>query len=61
MTIITERTARDTKRKKSGHATRLTLHYLIGDKTVCEVRYRLTADTRFIEIPLPVCRLLVAS
>jgi hypothetical protein len=45
-------------RKKSGHGSRLDLHFLIGGKTVCAAEYRLTADSRFIEIPFPISRLL---
>ena len=45
-------------RKKSGRGSRLTLHYILNGKTVCAADYRLSADARFIEIPLPVSRAL---
>jgi len=51
---------KQTPRKKSGHGSKLDLHFLIGGKTVCAAEYRLTADARFLEIPLPVSRLLNA-
>ena len=33
---------------------KLTHHYNIGNKVVCQTEHRLTANTRFVELPLPV-------
>ena len=37
----------------------LILHYIVDSKTVCEAEHRLTADTRFIELPIPVLHRLM--
>jgi hypothetical protein len=46
--------------KKSGHGSKLDLHFLIGGKTICAASYRIVGNTRYIELPLPVSRLLSA-
>ena len=33
---------------------RLIIHYIADGKVLCEAECRLTANTRFLEIPLPV-------
>ena len=40
--------------------SKLDIHFLIGGKTVCAAEYRLSPGTRFIELPLPIARLLSA-
>jgi hypothetical protein len=50
--------SKQTPRKKPGGGSRLTLHYILNGKTVCQADYRLSADARYLQIPLPVARLL---
>ena len=57
-TILPYRPDFPTTRKKSGHSSRLVLHYIADDKVLCEAVYQLAADTRFIELPIPVLHLL---
>jgi len=33
---------------------RLTLHYMLNGKPICQAEYQLQAGERYIEIPLPV-------
>ena len=33
---------------------KFTVHYLADGKVLCQAEHRLSADTRFIELPLPV-------
>ncbi len=40
---------------------KLTLLFSINGRTLCQAEYRLAADTRFLEIPLPISRMLSAS
>jgi len=51
---------KQTPRKKSGHPSGLTLHYILNGKVICSADYRLSVDARFIEIPITVSRLLAA-
>jgi len=45
-------------RKKPRPGSRLTLLYLMNGKPVCQADYRLSADTRYVELPFPVARML---
>lgn len=57
-TIIAKK---QTARKKSGGTSRLVLQFSMNGKTLCQAQYQLTPDTRFIEIPLPISRILSGS
>ena len=54
MDIIVSHSARKLKTDSRPPGQKLTLHYSIGNKVVCQTEHRLTAETRFIEIPIPV-------
>lgn len=41
--------------------SKLDIHFLIGGKTVCAAEYRLSADTRDVELPLPISRMLAKT
>jgi hypothetical protein len=41
-------------RKKPGQGSKLTLHYLIGNQSVCWTEYQLTPDCKYNEIPMAV-------
>jgi hypothetical protein len=32
----------------------LTIHYLLNGRVLCQAKFNMTADTRFIELPIPV-------
>ena len=38
---------------------RLTLHYIIDNKVLCEAEFHLPADARFVELPIPVRHRLI--
>jgi hypothetical protein len=45
--------------KKPVSESKLTLHYLLNGKPICQADYQLSPDAQFIEIPIPV-RALIA-
>ena len=39
---------------RPGTGQKLTIHYILNGHVLCQTESRLTADTRFLEIPIPV-------
>lgn len=48
-------------RKKPRPGSQLTLLYSLNGKVICSADYRLSADARFLEIPLPITRRLAET